>query len=315
MATSRSGTVTDATRVIIVWSPDAVLATKQADTFTVEGSTIEHVEPASLVGAATTPSLLFLTRTIHVRDGKSAQPALVELVEHPNRIDPGVRVVAAVVADKLPAKLTKLHGPHLTVVEVRVAKSLRDRTAAVKAAAVDHGVELADDLVRTLVAQLGADIHRADETLRALASICAERPVTADDILAVSPGSATPNELMDAIDRGDTTKAVEALNRLLGPGQWAPLRVAAWMKTRYTPAFRAAYGSRTGAPWQQKEADKLARLLGRDRLVRIARWLAELDGDLKGMSGLDDRVLLELFVARLAFTHTEALRTPQRRSA
>lgn len=139
--------------------------------------------------------------------------------------------------------------------------------------------------------------------------------LTPEDIVAFLPQQAgvPPWELTDAIDRGDRRTAMELLPRVLGNETGGAHGLMFWLYRHYEQIFRLdGSGAST-----EKEAAKLlglppnraftarrsivaARKLGSKKIARCMKLLADADLDLRGRSGLDQEVILELLVARLA---------------
>ena len=120
-----------------------------------------------------------------------------------------------------------------------------------------------------------------------------------------------PWELTDAIDRGDTEGALEALHRMSGAGQRHPLVVMASLHRHYAAMLRldgapvhteadaaAVLGTRT--TFVAGKALREARRLGREGVGRAITLLAAADQDLRGASACPADVVMEILVARLS---------------
>jgi len=120
-----------------------------------------------------------------------------------------------------------------------------------------------------------------------------------------------PWDLTDAIDGGDTAKALALLARMSGPGGRHPLQVMAILHGHYGRLARldgpdlrndedaaAALGIKPGFP--ARKALQQYRRLGGDGVRRAIGLLAAADLDLRGAKDLDDDIVMEVLVARLS---------------
>jgi DNA polymerase-3 subunit delta len=209
--------------------------------------------------------------------------------------------------------------PFLTshrVVVVRDAGRLRaEQVAAWLAARVRESAVQLDPSALALVGEhLGEDLGRLSSLLDALAAAYGDGASLGSE--EVEPflgeaGAVAPWELTDAIDRGDTEGALEALHRMSGPGQRHPLVVMATLHRHYAAMLRldgapvhteadaaAVLGTRT--TFVAGKALRQARRLGRDGVGRAITLLAAADQDLRGASAVPADVVMEVLVARLS---------------
>lgn len=190
--------------------------------------------------------------------------------------------------------------------------------AWVEAQAAQAGVRLARDAVTAIVAHLGNDQGRLPGLLGTLAS--AFGPARELGVAEVEPylgeaGDVAPWDLTDAIGRGDVGAALEALARSTGAGGRHPLQILASLHQHYGRLLRldgagvrgeqeaAALLGMKGSTFPAKKALSQLRRLGRDRVARAVRLLAQADLDLRGQTALDEHGVLEVVVARLASLH------------
>lgn len=125
-------------------------------------------------------------------------------------------------------------------------------------------------------------------------------------------GGVPPWDLTDAIDRGDRTKSLELLHRMIGAAGRHPFQVLATLHTHFARILRLDGSDVTsekqaaellglkGSTFPAKKALGQARKLGHDRIVRIIDLLAQADLDLRGTKAWPDGLVLEVLVARLA---------------
>ena len=124
-------------------------------------------------------------------------------------------------------------------------------------------------------------------------------------------GAVAPWDLTDAIDRGDTAGALDALHRMLQAGERHPLVVMATLHRHYTAMLRldgsgvrndqeaaAVLGLKSTFP--AKKALTQSRKLGSSGIRRAVSLVAEADVDLRGGKAWPDRLVLEVLVARLS---------------
>jgi DNA polymerase-3 subunit delta len=160
---------------------------------------------------------------------------------------------------------------------------------------------------------LGGDLSRVQGLLDTLAA--AYGPGAAVDSDQLEPflgeaGRVAPWDLTDAIDAGDTSTALVALGRLLGPGGSHPLVVLSILHRHFQAMLRldgaavtsgeqaaALLGSRSVYP--ARKALEQGRRMGPARLGRAVTLLADADLDVRGRSALSDVTVLEVLVGRL----------------
>jgi DNA polymerase-3 subunit delta len=121
-----------------------------------------------------------------------------------------------------------------------------------------------------------------------------------------------PWDLTDAIDKGDRTRALDLLQRMIGQGDRHPFQVLATLHSHFARILRldgadvaseqqaAELLGIKGSTFPAKKALGQARKLGHDRIVRIMGLIAEADLDLRGGKAWPDGLVLEVLVARIA---------------
>ena len=120
-----------------------------------------------------------------------------------------------------------------------------------------------------------------------------------------------PWDLTDAIDRGDTTKSLPLLHRMMRAGERHPLQVMAILHSHYTKLLTldgadardeasaaAVLGIKPGFP-ARKALDQYRRL-GSAGVARAIGLLAQADLDLRGAKDWPDELVMEVLVARLS---------------
>jgi DNA polymerase-3 subunit delta len=217
---------------------------------------------------------------------------------------------------KLPKALNDaLKRANAEVIDTSPPSRPRDRQSWVLEQAGDGGVRLAPGAAATIAERLGEDVGRLDGIVSTLAATYG-RTTKALTAAEVEPflgegGGVPPWDLTDAIDAGDTAKALGLLARMSGPGGRHPLQVMAILHQHYGRLARldgvdarsdddaaAALGIKPGFP--AKKALQQYRRLGGQGAQRAIALLAAADLDLRGAKDLDDEVVMEVLVARLS---------------
>ena len=123
-------------------------------------------------------------------------------------------------------------------------------------------------------------------------------------------GGVPPWEFTDAIDTGNTTKALALLGRMMHAGGRHPLQIMAIMHGHYSnlakldgaearsEADAAAATGLKGYP--AKKALQTYNRLGTGAVRRAIELLAQADLDLRGAKDLDPELVMEVLVARLS---------------
>lgn len=173
-----------------------------------------------------------------------------------------------------------------------------------------------DKAARQLVIDtLGDDVARAEPLLRTLVATYGDGarlgPAEVEPFLGAA-SDVPPWDLTDAIDAGDIVAALDRLHRMQHSGHRHALEVLAVLHRHYEQALAldgagarsekeaAAVLGLTGSTFPARKALDRSRRLGRDRLADAVRLLARADLDVRGGSGIEPDVLVEVLVARLA---------------
>jgi DNA polymerase III subunit delta len=195
-----------------------------------------------------------------------------------------------------------------------VPGNARGRTDWMDAKISVSGLEL-DRSARSIIADhFGQDLGRLVALLDMLESIYGSGArLSAVDVEPYlgSQGAVPPWDLTDPIDKGDITGALDALSRMLGPGEMHGLQVMASLQRHYEQALRldglnlrddkaaAQVLGLKGSTFPAKKAMTRSRRLGGAGIANAYDLLWAADLDLRGAVGLEDRMILEVLVARL----------------
>lgn len=176
------------------------------------------------------------------------------------------------------------------------------------------GLRLDHQALALLTSWLGEDAGRLQGILETLDSAYGgSRVLKAADIQPFlgEAGGVPPWDLTDAVDRGETTKALMLLHRMMRAGERHPLQVMAILHGHYTKLLTldgadagdessaaAMLGIKPGYP-ARKALDQY-RKLGNAGVVRAVGLLAQADLDLRGAKEWPDELVMEVLVARLS---------------
>ncbi len=268
-----------------------------------------------VVDAAQTPSFLTDKRVVVARgvDRFTADdlvPLLGYLADPLDSSD----LVIVINSGSVPKKLGDAVKAVGTVTNTSPPSRPKDRQEWVSEHIKEAGLRIRPDAAAQLAAWLGEDAGRLDGILATLTSTFG-----ADDVLTfaeIEPflgeaGGVPPWDFTDAIDAGDTTKALTLLGRMMHAGGRHPLQIMAIMHSHYSNIAKldgadarseqdamAATGIKS--PYPAKKALANYRRLGPSSTRRAVELLAQADLDLRGAKELEPELVMEVLVARLS---------------
>ena len=284
---------------------------------------------ARVVGALNTPPFLVERRVVVVRDAQqlSAEDAsaLLAWMSEPS---PATVLVLGVVG----AKSHRLVKASHDVIEVNVGSRTADHVAFVREKMAEYHVTIDVATAQKVAEQIGDDVARVDALARTLQSIFGSAPL---NFARLEPylgdaGDVPVWDLTDAIDAGDTTKAIKVARRMLDSRSRAGLQIVSMLQRHFLNMARLE-GS--GASSKDEAAALLginafpagkallnARRLGPERVATAVHWVTDADLALKGAVSYGGRDLvndqdvteltvLEVLVARLARLNHAARRS------
>jgi len=270
----------------------------------------------ALVDAALTGPFLTDRRVVVARGaGRFTAEELAELVGYlADPLDSTDLVIEWGSERRTKAFNEALAGAGADIVSTNPPNRARERSGWVVAEAAKAGVQLSAAAVDRLVAHLGDNVGDLDGILRTLASTYGTgNRLGPDDVdpFVGDAGGVPPCDLTDAIDSGRTDRALALLHRMLGAGERHPLQVMAILqghfvklatldgrRLRTEAEAAAALGIKPGFP--ARKALELSRRLGGTSIRKAIDLLAGADLDLRGAKDLDDRLIMEILVARLS---------------
>jgi DNA polymerase III subunit delta len=281
-----------------------------------EGST-ELPAFAALTTALQSPPFMTAARVVVVRDvGNATAEQAQWLASWINDPLDGVHLVLVAGGGRVPAALDKAVKAHAQV----VGPAAESTTDVLQQELRDAHLKLEPAAAKQIASHLGDDAGRVPELVDLLHSTYGDdAALTLDDVELYlgDLGTAGRFDLTNAIDRGDVSGSLETLHRMLNASSAAqpkplhPMQVMASLVFHYLRLLRlddasvvtkehaaVALGMKSagGARFPLESAKRL----GTDGLREAVDLLAQAELGLRGVGGLDDHVVIEVLVARLA---------------
>ena len=177
----------------------------------------------------------------------------------------------------------------------------------------ESGLTLDVSALNQIIDWLGTDQARLPGLIDVLVSTYGtSRKLTSDDVSAFlgDAGSVKPWDLTDAIDLGDSAKAIDMLHRMTRSTEYHHMQIMSLLHTHYTKLMRldgsdlrspqdamAILGSKS--EFQGRKYLSQMQKLGSAGVSRAIALLAQADIDLRGGKDLGDELTMEVLVARL----------------
>jgi DNA polymerase III subunit delta len=276
----------------------------------------DEYEVRLVVDAAQTPPFLTESRVVIARGvGRFGADDVVPLVAYLGDPLPSTELVLVAGGGRLPKALidaVKKAGGEVN--DTAPPTRARERGGWFEDQAIAAGLRLDHQALALLASWLGEDAGRVQGILETLTSTYGDSRIL--KVVDVEPflgdaGGVPPWDLTDAVDRGDTTKSLLLLHRMMRAGERHPLQVMAILHTHYTKLLTldganatdessaaAVLGIKPGFP-ARKALDQY-RKLGNTGVVRAIGLLAQADLDLRGAKEWPDELVMEVLVARLS---------------
>ncbi|HUS43647.1 MAG TPA: DNA polymerase III subunit delta [Ilumatobacteraceae bacterium] len=275
----------------------------------------DEYELRLVVDAAQTPSFLTDKRVVVARGvdrftADDLAPLLGYLADPLDSSD----LVIVINSGSVPKKLGDAVKAIGTVSNTSPPSRPKDRQEWISEHIKEAGLRIRPDAAAQLAGWLGEDAGRLDGILATLTSTYG-----AGDVLTfaeIEPflgdaGGVPPWDFTDAIDAGDTTKALTLLGRMMHAGGRHPLQIMAILHSHYANVAKldgadarseqdamAATGIKS--PYPAKKALANYRRLGPASTKRAIELLAQADLDLRGDKDLEPELVMEVLVARLS---------------
>ena len=193
-------------------------------------------------------------------------------------------------------------------------RSSKDRQTWVRVQAEEHGVRLDGAAAARIAEQLGEDVGRLEGILGVLTSTYGRGvKISLADVepFLGEAGGVPPWDFTDAIDSGQTARALMMMGRMIHGGERHPLQIMALLHNHYGKLARLdgldirseadaaeALGIKPGFP--AKKALGNYRRLGGGGVRRAMQLLGNADRDLRGDTDLGPELVMEVLVARLS---------------
>ena len=274
----------------------------------------DEYELRAVVDAAQTPPFLTDKRVVVARGmGRFNAEDLTGLLAYlENPLDSSDLVLLAG-GGTLSPKLTPAIKKVGTVTATAVGNRASDRQEYVRGRVAETGVRLDGPAQALLIDWLGENVSQLDGVLTAVgAAYGPTQKLGRDEIepFLGEAGGLPPWDLTDAIDKGDTRRALDVLGRMMRGGGRHPLQLMSTLHSHYASIAKLdGTGVRSKKDAEQitglkgfragKALDNYERL-GGDRTRRAMELLAAADLDLRGDSDLDAELVMEVLVARLS---------------
>src|SRR5918992_1819078 len=175
------------------------------------------------------------------------------------------------------------------------------------------GLDLPEDVARSLIERCSGDKMRLSRETEKLALYVGEGRATREDVEALCPPDVQSNifTFVDALAAGERSKALKLLEDLIGTGE-PSLRVTYMVRRQFRLVAQARTLFERGAsqgevakqlkvpPFVARKLEEQARELGDDDLERALALILDLERGLKGGSDLGDELQVELAVLKLS---------------
>ena len=276
----------------------------------------DDYELRSIVDAAQTPPFLTETRIVVGRGiGRFTADELAPLVKYLSDPLPSTELVLAAGGGRIAKALTDAVKQTRGITTNTTPPSRpKDRQTWIAEKAEEAGVRFDPPATMRVAGWLGEDVGRLDGILATLVSTYGtNRRLTGTDVepFLGEAGGVPPWDFTDAVDAGETTKALTLLARMMGAGDRHPLQVMAVLHNHYGKLARLdgvdagseaaaaeAMGIKPGFPARKALANY--QRLGGGGIQRAIQLLAQADLDLRGERDLPDDLVMEVLVARLS---------------
>jgi DNA polymerase III subunit delta len=284
----------------------------------------EEYEIAAAVDAAQTPPMFTTKRIVVARGiGRFSTSEIESLLGYLTEPSPTTHLILTTGGGTVGKKIVDAVKKVGNVVESG-APSGKARMGWVSERLTDAPVRLDGRATQRLAEHLGDDLGRLNGILEILSAVHGEGARIGVDELEPflgAAGTGAPWDLTDAIDRGDTSAALDQLNRQMAAGERHPLQVMGSLQGHFLRMLRLdGAGCRdendaakalgmTGSTFPAKKALGQSKRLGSTGITRAVELLAQADLDLRGVRDIPGEVVMEVLVARLS----KLVSTPSRR--
>jgi DNA polymerase-3 subunit delta len=272
-------------------------------------------ELRSVLDAAQTPPFLTDRRVVVARGvGRFNADDVAPLVAYLADPMPSTELLLVGGGGRLPKSLTDIVKKVGTVRDTTPPTRSQDRLAWFDDQVRNSGLRLDTGALRSLAEWLGEDAGRLQGILEVLKSTYGEgHTLRSTDVAPFlgDAGGVPPWDLTDAIDKGETTKALRLVHRMMRAGERHPLQVMSILHGHYAKlltldganandesSVASVLGIKPGFP-ARKMLDQ-HRKLGASGTTKAIALLAQADLDLRGAKEWPEELVMEVLVARLS---------------
>jgi DNA polymerase-3 subunit delta len=276
----------------------------------------DDFEMRAVVDAAQTPPFLTEHRVVVARGiGRFNAEDVAPLVAYLGDPLPSTQLVLVGGGGRMPKALTDaLKASGATTIATAPPSRAKERVGWFDDQIRHSGLKLDGQALQMVAEWLGEDAGRLQGILETLhATYGTGSTLRSADVAPFlgDAGGVPPWDLTDAIDRGDTTRALQLLHRMLRAGDRHPLQVMSILHGHYSKLLSldgseardeasaaAVMGIKPGFP-ARKALDQYRRL-GSGGTSRAIGLLAQADLDLRGAKEWPEELVMEVLVARLS---------------
>jgi DNA polymerase III subunit delta len=275
-----------------------------ADTNTTLGAIADSLTTMPLF----TERRIVVVRNVHSLDAQGLD-TLVEAIDA--RVDE-VDTVATITGRQPKVFSDAMKRAGAESIGASVGTGFRDRIEWVEVHLVEAGLTYAPDVARLISNWLGGDQSRLAGLIQTLISTYGENAKltrTDVEVFLGEAGSVAPWDLTDAIDEGDTPRALVMLHRFMNDGDTHALQVLSLLANRYAQMMKLdGRGVRSaadavailgGKEFTAKKVLEQYQRLGGSGVARAVAHIANADVDLRGGKEWPDVLVLEILVGRL----------------
>jgi DNA polymerase III subunit delta len=273
-------------------------------------------EMRAVVDAAQTPPFLTEHRVVLARDiGRFNADDVAPLVAYLDDPLDTTHLVLVAGGGRVAKSLTDaIKRSGVSVADTTAPQRPKERTAWIDQQFAAAGLRLDGPSLQAIAAWMGEGAGRLQGVIDTLISTYGTaHKLHVDDVRPFlgDAGGVPPWDLTDAIDRGDTTRSLELLHRMMGAGERHPLVVMGILHTHYTKLLKLdgtdardensaaqVLGIKPGFP-AKKALDQYRKLSGTG-VTRAIGLLAQADLDLRGAKDWPESLVMEVMVARLS---------------
>lgn len=276
----------------------------------------DDFEMRAVVDAAQTPPFLTESRVVVARGiGRFNTEDVAPMVAYLGDPLPSTELVLVAGGGRVPKALTDaLKAAKATTIGTAPPSRAKERVGWFDDQIRHSGLKLDGQALQMVAEWLGEDAGRLQGIIETLHATHGEgTTLRSADVMPFlgDAGGVPPWDLTDAIDRGETTKALQLLHRMLRAGERHPLQVMSILHGHYSKLLAldgsdardeasaaAVMGIKPGFP-ARKALDQYRRL-GSGGTSRAIGLLAQADLDLRGAKEWPEELVMEVLVARLS---------------